>query len=311
MLSAYYATIELGDFMKLERYLETIWLLLQRRSMTAQQLAEHFEVSIRTIYRDLDVLSAAGIPLYTEKGRGGGIRLMDDFILNRTYLTDYEQKEVLAALQGFKQLYDPHTPTLHKLTALFPSLEIDWLHVDFTHWSMNSDYDLFDQLKQAILKCQCLQITYINNEGVESERLIDPYQFIFKGTAWYIYAYCHVRQSFRTFKISRITSFTILDEYFERKPLPTLPAMPKATPQYTYTLKIDASMGFRVVDEFNHENYTRDEEGNFIVKDTFFPDENWLVGYVLSFGNACELLEPAFLRDEISKQLQACLAMYK
>ena len=212
--------------MQLQRYLETIWLLIQRRSITAQELAEHFEVSVRTIYRDLDVLSAAGIPLYTEKGRGGGIRLMDDHVLNRTYLTDDEQKEILAALHSFNQVYDPATSSvLNKFSALFPHLDVDWIHVDFTNWAVDTSNELFNLFKNAILNCQCLHFSYISNEGQESERTVDPYKLIFKGSAWYIYAYCHLRQGFRFFKISRIINLTVLEETFNRKPITKLPSM--------------------------------------------------------------------------------------
>ena len=297
--------------MQLQRYLETIWLLIQRRSITAQELAEHFEVSVRTIYRDLDVLSAAGIPLYTEKGRGGGIRLMDDHVLNRTYLTDDEQKEILAALHSFNQVYDPATSSfLNKFSALFPHLDVDWIHVDCTNWAVDTSNELFNLFKNAILNCQCLHFSYISNEGQESERTVDPYKLIFKGSAWYIYAYCHLRQGFRFFKISRIINLTVLEETFNRKPITKLPSMPKPDKQFNYTLRIHPSMGFRVVDEFDPHAYTRDENGYFIVTGTF-PDESWIIGFVLSFGNACELLETSVLRHEINRQLKEMSILYQ
>lgn len=298
--------------MQLQRYLETIWLLIQRRSITAQELAEHFEVSVRTIYRDLDILSSAGIPLYTEKGRGGGIRLMDDHVLNRTYLTDDEQKEILAALHGFNQVYEPaKTSVLNKFSALFPQLNIDWIDVDFANWSEDDTNKLFNQLKDATLNCQCLHFSYINNEGHESERCVDPYKLVFKGAAWYIYAFCHLRQDFRFFKISRIVNLKVLDESFVRRSIPKPPTnMPIAEKQYPYKLRIDSSMGFRVVDEFDHNAYTRDENGYFIVSGTF-PDENWVIGYVMSYGSACELLEPATLRKELNAQLKELLTKYQ
>lgn len=298
--------------MQLQRYLETIWLLIRRRSVTAQELADHFEVSVRTIYRDLDVLSSAGIPLYTEKGRGGGIRLMDDHVLNRTYLTDDEQKEILAALHGFNQVYEPDTPSvLNKFSALFPQLNIDWIDVDFSNWSTDDTNELFNQLKDATLNCQCLHFSYINNEGHESERNVDPYKLVFKGAAWYIYAFCHLRQDFRFFKISRIANLNVLDETFIRQPIPKPPInMPVNEKQYPYKLRIDPLMGFRVVDEFDHDAYTRDENGYFIVSGTF-PDENWVIGYVMSYGSACELLEPVSLRNELNTQLKELLTKYQ
>jgi len=139
--------------MQIQRLLEMVYILLEKKMVTAKELAEHFEVSQRTIYRDVEILSASGIPIYTNKGKGGGICLIDHFVMNKSILTEEEQINILASLQGMKSLHVPDIePVLKRLATIFDKHDSNWIDVDFSHWgSHTEDTDKFNLLKTAIL----------------------------------------------------------------------------------------------------------------------------------------------------------------
>ena len=140
--------------MSVSRLFEIVYLLLEKKQITARALAERFEVSVRTIYRDVDALSAAGIPIYASQGRGGGISLTDRFVLDRAALSPEEQARVLTALKSLPGGDSPESrATLTKLSGLFGRREPDWLQVDLTPWGASGGgARRFDELKRAILE---------------------------------------------------------------------------------------------------------------------------------------------------------------
>ena len=166
------------------RLFEILYILLQNKKTTAKYLAQHFEVSVRTIYRDLDVLTLAGIPIYTNKGKNGGIFLNEDYILNRSFFSDDEQAKLLAALRS-QQIVDPEASDtlLSKLSAIFQKPEIPWIQVDFRNWQEEDHDDLFLSLKSAILKHQVVTFLYHDAKGNSKQRTVEPLQLLFKGQA--------------------------------------------------------------------------------------------------------------------------------
>ena len=126
--------------MQISRLFEIVYILMNKKNTTAKELSEHFEVSQRTIYRDIDTLSQAGIPIYTNKGKGGGIGLMEHFVLNKSVLSEQEQNDILSALQGFKVTsYSDTNQVLSKLNSLFGSKNTDWIEVDFSYWNSKEE----------------------------------------------------------------------------------------------------------------------------------------------------------------------------
>ena len=139
--------------MQISRLFEIVYLLLERRSVTARELAERFEVSPRTIYRDVDALAQAGIPVYADRGQGGGIRLMEQFVLNKSLLSVKERRELLASVQGMQAVREEEVqPLLEKLSSLFGAEREDWIEVDFSPWTSSGELGKYFQLlKEAIL----------------------------------------------------------------------------------------------------------------------------------------------------------------
>ena len=291
------------------RLFEIVYILMQKRKTTAKELADKFEVSTRTIYRDIETLSTANIPIYASKGKDGGIGLLDEYVLNKTILSEEEQNQILFALQGMKKVKgQDEKDVLEKLSILFNKKINDWIKIDFSNWS-NVQEERFDIIKSAILNKQLVQFTYYNSNGEESKRIVEPLQIWFKDKSWYLISYCKLKQDYRIFKIARIKEIKILQEHFERE-------LPKEEEKEKHNFKIieleleiDNAMTYRVYDEFENEEITKKEDGNFIIK-VKYPENGWVYGYILSFGEYAKVLNPGYAKNIIKDKLQKTLKNY-
>lgn len=300
--------------MQISRLFEIVYLLLNKKTTTAKELAEHFEVSQRTIYRDIEILCQSGIPIYATKGKGGGIGLMDRFILNKSVLSEQEQNDILTALKGIQATsYLQTDHVLSKLSSLFGNNAGDWIEVDFSYWNHKEEDNLkFQQLKEAILNRNVIEYHYFNSYGRESHRTVEPRKLIFKGQAWYLYGFCREKKEFRYFKISRMTDLKVSQEVFEFTPLPDtqLPMNPEQTGSLIHVVfKIDAEMAYRIYDEFPSEAIERKEDGAFLIHSDLL-DRGWLYSYIMSYEDHIEVIVPAFLREEIIHRYQKVLKKY-
>ena len=296
--------------MQINRLFEMVYLLLNKKSMTAGELATHFEVSPRTIYRDVELLSSAGIPIYMTKGKGGGISLLPDFVLNKTVLTDGEKSDILAALHAVDAVNLEQTNTaVQKLSSLFGNTSADWVEVDFSGWA-NADEEaqLFSLLKSAILGKKKVAFQYHSSEG-STQRTAEPMKLCFKGQSWYLYAFCTVRQDYRFFKLRRMKELKLLDERFERTASAKIFEVTKIFQDdfVTITLKLSKKMAYRVYDEFSQ--YKTLPSGDFIATLTM-PRGDWVYQYLATFGEDCEIIEPEDIRLQIKDKLQKTLAQY-
>ncbi len=293
------------------RLFEIIYILIQKKKVTAKELAEKFEVSTRTIYRDIETLSSANIPIYASKGKEGGIGILDEYILNKTILSEEEQNQILFALQGMKKVRGQDEKNiLEKLSTLFNKKVNDWIKIDFSHWGEgNEQEEQFDTIKSAILNKQVIQFIYYNAKGEESKRMVEPLQIWFKDKAWYLISYCRNKQDYRIFKMARVKECKTLEEHFERE-------LPKEENEEKYPLKmiqleleISQNMAYRVYDEFERNQITKKEDGNFMVK-IECPENEWVYGYILSFGEYAKVLNPGYAKNIIKDKLQKTLKNY-
>jgi predicted DNA-binding transcriptional regulator YafY len=291
------------------RLFEIVYILMQKRKTTAKELADRFEVSTRTIYRDIETLSTANIPIYASKGKDGGIGLLDEYVLNKTILSEEEQNQILFALQGMKKVKgQDEKDILEKLSILFNKKINDWIKIDFSNWG-NIQEERFDMIKSAILNKQLVQFTYYNSNGEESKRTVEPLQIWFKDKSWYLVSYCKLKQDYRIFKIARIKEVKILQEHFERE-------LPKEEDNEKYNFKIieleleiSKAMTYRVYDEFESKEIMRKEDGNFIIK-VKYPENEWVYGYILSFGEHIKVLSPIKAKNIIKDKLEKTLKNY-
>ena len=282
------------------RLFKIIYYLLDKGSATAPELAERFEVSVRTIHRDIDALSSAGIPIYTETGRNGGIHLLSDFVLNKAIISEQEKNEILSALQGLAIVDDGYKKdTLEKLSALFHVHFVDWLEVDLSRWGDKPrDNKRFEVIKTAIIYNRCITISYIGPHGKADERTIEPLKLFYKSKDWYLKAYCRLKEDFRIFKISRILKWELLEDRFQPKTFPEV----LDRYQQTYnrvTLRFHEKVAYRVYDEFDINQIQLEKNGSLLVT-AYMPEDEWLVGYLLTFGVWVEIIEPVYLKKVLA-----------
>lgn len=302
--------------MKIRRLFQIIYILLDRKSITANELADKFEVSVRTIYRDIETLTESGIPIYTTQGKGGGITLMDQFILNKSLLLDKEQDEILFSLQSLSATNYPETSEiLAKLSHLFQKSETKWIEVDFSAWGSDTKRkEYFSLFKQAILKRQVLSFHYINSNGDKSLRRILATKLLFKDKAWYLEGFCLEKLAKRTFKINRMSKIILTTEiydYMEDMETATLNDSLHADyfERVDLVLKISSEVSYRVYDEFEEEEILKEEHGFYYLSTSHIKSE-WLYSYLLSYGHYLEVMEPKDIKNEMINRIQNMINQY-
>lgn len=297
---------------KLARLFEIVQILLTEKKVTAEKLACHFEVSKRTIYRDIETLTLAQIPVYSEKGRYGGIGLIKNFTIDKSFLSQNEQNEILFALQSLNAVqYSKNNITLTKLNSIFNRKADDWIEVDFSRYGEN-DSILFEKIKNSILEKKVIKFIYFNTKGKKSKRTVEPLKLWFKEKAWYLFAYCRKKKDIRQFKIARIKNLELTCEHFERElKKEDLKNQNNMNGKGTkIVIEIDKSQAYRVYDEFFEENIAKKENGNFEITIEIFENE-WLYGYLLSFGEHLKVLKPARIREILVKKVERMRENYK
>lgn len=296
--------------MQVNRLFEIIYILLEKGTIKAKDLADHFGVSVRTIYRDIDILSTANIPIYTNKGKGGGISLLDNFVLDKSLISEEEQNQILFALKSLEKLnINEENILLDKMSILFNKDIRNWIEIDFSNWGNdNTQNARFNKIKEAILNKKVIEFTYFNTWGEENKRQVEPLQICFKDKSWYIKSYCRLKQDYRIFKISRIKDIKVLDENFERE-LPVEKVEKHKFKVVSLKLEISKEMSYRVYDEFEKENISKNEKGDFIVN-IDYPENEWVYGYILSFGEYAKVLAPKYAKDIIKKRLEKNIKNY-
>lgn len=299
--------------MQINRLFEMIYILLDEKKVTAKELANRFEISTRTVYRDIETLSSAGVPIYMSKGRGGGISLLPSYTLDKTVFTKEEKSDVLLALKAMSSVgANESDSALKKLSTLFGKANTNWLEVELSTWSHSpNESENFDELKNAVISKNIVCFEYSNTKGESIYRKVEPLKLCFKGTSWYLYGFCKTRNDYRFFKLNRMRLLTVLDEVFKR-PIP-----PQVLPQNYWEeqgatiklkLKISPAMAFRVYDEF--PSFEKNDDGSFIVTKEMPQKNDWLYSYLFSFGEHCEVLEPVEVRSSMKEKLKQCYGKY-
>lgn len=297
--------------MKDNRLFRILYYILEKEKVTANELADKFEVSVRTIYRDIDSISSVGVPIFTTQGKGGGIKIDNEFILNKSLFDTNEKEQIIAALQGLEKTNEPYKSELiTKLSALFKIKNSNWIEIDFTSWGSNNTYqDLFNALKTVIINKNIIFFLYNSSKGEKINRKVKPIRLLFKEQDWYLYAFCLLRNNFRYFKLSRIKDLEVLainyEDNFENV---VLKKELKYENIVNIKLKFDKSVAFRVYDEFN-EAIEEDEKANLYVE-IKIPNNYKLYNYIFSFGSNVEILEPKEIRNQFKNMINEIAKKY-
>ena len=312
-MSSYCGIITVGDVktMKDNRLFRILYYILEKGKVTANELADKFEVSVRTIYRDIDSISSAGIPIYALQGKGGGIEIAEDFVLSKSLLSENEKQQIMSALQGLDNTtIQRENELLTKLSALFKIKNTSWIEVDFNNWQNNKLYEqTFNDIKSAILSKNIISFTYFSSNEKETSRRVKPVRLLFKSQDWYLYAFCLLRNDFRYFKLSRIKNLEIHTEKFDDcfEDVILKKEMPHENTVHI-KVKFNRKVAFRVYDELNGE-ITEDVEGN-LYSEIEIPNDNNLYNYIFSFGDGAEVLEPKEIRMQIKEMINKMAEKY-
>lgn len=310
--------------MKIDRLLSIVILLMNRPLIQAKELADMFEVSVRTIYRDIDSINGAGIPVVTYQGAGGGIGLMEGYRLDRNVLTEHELAYIFTALQSVSSYGGgEHSLLMEKISSVIPPSQTaafrsktTQLIVDFSPWGLQRPLEeRLSLLKEALEETAAVSFEYVAADGKISRRSVDPYTLVLKGRAWYLYGFCAEREDFRLFKLLRMKSLIKEKRSYVRQELPLkeLPWSsgwsdpPDTTP---VVLHFSAEGRHLAEDYFDYSELRPDGNGGYTVT-VYYPEDNWLYGFLLGFGTAAEVLEPEHIRLRLGEIAARVAATYQ
>jgi predicted DNA-binding transcriptional regulator YafY len=306
--------------MKSERLLSIMILLANRRQVSAPELAERYGVSVRTIYRDVAALSASGVPVVTETGRGGGISLIEDYKIDRTVVKPSELGHVVSGLQGLATvLPDPAIQeSLEKFRNLVPRAPDERalavpkpleLHLELSPSRRESRS--IATIRQAASLGRLVRLDYSDGSGRLTSRQVEPYALVFQWSSWFLYAWCRLRGAWRLFKLSRIRGVEQLGERFASR-RPDLESRPwtkdwDSEPPVPAVLRFLPHARQAALEHFEPEQIEELADGSVLVRSRF-PLNDWTTSWLAGFGGALEVLEPATIRNRLRAHAEAILA---
>ncbi|MBO4727170.1 MAG: YafY family transcriptional regulator [Spirochaetaceae bacterium] len=304
--------------MQTENLFELTYILLDKKSVTAKEMAAHFGVSQRTIYRWVDALNLAGVPVFTSKGRGGGIFLSDKYALDKTVFTDEEKKELLAGVQAVNSLSGiPSTQSavskLRSLIGNIPEVNVkdksNWIQIDFEPWSSKGTevQELFLKLKNAIFAEQQVSFDYYSMHGESEGRCVQPWKLLFKNQAWYLYGWCNQKREERYFKLSRMRNLALLAKpvthfYKDQPPLEQLQQDAPPFKLLDIVLEVSAQALPALLDEFKVDSVA-DAPGGKKRITLKMPDIPWFEYTLLGYADEVTVLEPPDLRARLKTRI--------
>ncbi len=300
--------------MKIDRLIGILSILLQEEKTTAPELAERFEVSRRTINRDIEDLCRAGIPIRTAQGTGGGISIMDGYRMDRTILTSKDMQMILAGLRSLdsvsgSQYYGQLMEKIQTGSSKFISGR-DSMLIDLSSWYKGSLAPKIEVIQSSIDNRHFLQFKYYAPSG-ESRRTIEPYYLVFQWSSWYVWGWCSVREDYRLFKLNRMDRVAETEKGFVCREVP----MPDLSNEKIFPGGINVKalftpdMKWRLVEEFGPHCFTEADDGRLFFSADYTDMEN-LVTWLMTFGAKAEVLEPVEARDIIRRNAEEILKIY-
>lgn len=311
--------------MRLDRLLSIVMLLVNRKRIQARELARTFDVSVRTIYRDIEAINLAGIPVITYQGANGGLGIAENYKVDRNVLTQDDIVSMLTALNGLKTTLDDHrlSSAIEKVKGLIPdyksseySEKSSQIIIDMTPWGGNeAQKQKINVLKKAIEKCSLVFFEYTCSEGKYTKREVEPMCLVLKMQTWYLYGFCRERGDYRLFRLSRIKGLELLNVTFVKRNK-DLKELPWESDWFSNSQVIEAVLRFDgrikalVEERFEPESIACGNDGAVLVK-MHCSEDDWLYGMILSYADAVEVLEPEHLREAIKEKLRLTQKIYQ
>lgn len=309
--------------MKVDRLVSIIMILLDKKRIGAQELADMFEVSPRTIYRDIDTINMAGIPIRSTSGVGGGFEIMEEYKIDRKVFSTADLSTILMGLSSLSGMIrgDELVNALAKVKSFIPAdrakdieLKSNQIYIDLSPWIGNRNIQPYlEIIKTALQESKLLIFDYADRYGNKTERTAEPYQLVLKSSHWYCQGYCLERNDFRLFKLSRMTNLEIKAELFTprdyQKPQLEFDDI-LVTLQTRIKIRIHKTILDRVLDYCTFEHVSPDGEEHCIVCFPFI-ENDYYYNILFSFGDKCECLEPSHIREEMKRRIHEIATIYE
>ncbi|MCT4564810.1 MAG: YafY family transcriptional regulator [Maledivibacter sp.] len=303
--------------MKVARLLSIVIMLLNKKRITAKDLADYFEVSIRTIQRDIESINMAGIPIISYKGQFGGYEILDNYKIDKNFLSDSEHSLLLTSLKGINKAYEDKClrSIIEKLTSIKSQNSSNGenrIIMDFSPWGFSKSLkDKVDTIKKAVDIKRVISFNYIDLNGNSTKRLVEPALLALKINSWYLYGYCRLRQDFRLFKITRLRELIITNEPFDTRENDfDFNFIFPSENTVKLKLKFTPKALNRLDDYFEFENLDFNKDG-YIYAYINYPEDEWVYSMILSFGNNVEVIEPHHIREIIKYKAKNILEKYE
>ncbi len=309
--------------MKIYRLLAITMMLLNRKRISARELSERFEISLRTVYRDVDTITQAGIPIVSHAGAHGGYEIMDQYRLDRQFLSLEELQSIIAGLKGISIGAGEQEIglLLDKVGALVARSEHNTLTelsnqliIDPNPWCSSADKDKLQTIRNATRQRQMLRFVYTDSQSKLSTRTVEPMTMVMKGFSWYLHAFCLLRQEFRIFRLSRMKELELLPELFIRRPEPVLTLRydqeRTTAPVYVnLVLELQPNARAQAEDYFGAEQIVTQSDGTLLVTSQQ-PEGAWLYHMLLGYGPSLRIIEPVHIADIVQEKAQQIVELY-
>lgn len=309
--------------MKVDRLVSIIMILLDKKRIGAQALADMFEVSPRTIYRDVDAINMAGIPVRSTSGVGGGFEIMPEYKVDKKVFSADDLSALLMGLSSLSGMVrgDELVHALAKVRSFIPAdrakdieLKANQINIDLSLWMGNGNIQSnLEIIKAAMQESRLLTFEYIAHHGNKTARTAEPYQLVLKSSHWYLQGYCHKREAYRLFRLSRMSNLQMQEETFTprkyQKPQMDFDNI-LTNMQTKIKIRIHKSVMDRVLDFCAYEDFLPDGDAHYIVSFPFIENE-YHYGILFSFGDKCECLEPPHVRAEMKRRIQEIAMIYE
>ncbi|MCL1982177.1 MAG: YafY family transcriptional regulator [Clostridiales bacterium] len=308
--------------MKVDRLVSIIMVLLDKERIGARELADMFEVSPRTIYRDIDSINMAGIPVYGAPGVSGGFEIMQKYKIDKKVFSTADLSAILMGLSSLSNMIrgDELVNALAKVKSFIPAdkakdveLKANQIYIDLSPWMGNGNIQPYlEIIKTALQENKLLSFEYADRYGNETARTAEPYQLVMKSSQWYWQGYCLTRNDFRLFKLSRTSNLQIREETFTPRDYqnPQLDVTDiAATMQKNIKIRIHKSVMDRILDFCTYEHFSPDGNEHYVVSFPFI-ENDYHYDILLSFGDKCECLEPLRIRSEMKQRIHDMAVLY-
>ncbi|MDE6950632.1 MAG: YafY family transcriptional regulator [Lachnospiraceae bacterium] len=308
--------------MKVDRLVSIIMTLLDKERISAQELADTFEVSPRTIYRDIEAINMAGIPVRSISGVGGGFEIMPEYKLDKKVFSTADLSVILMGLSSLSNVVrgDEFVNAFEKVKSFIPAekakdieIKTNQICIDLSPWIGNRNIQPYlEIIKSALRDHKLLYFEYTAHHGYKTVRTVEPYQLVLKGSHWYFQGYCHIRNDYRLFKLSRMSNLQMKQKTFiprdYQKPILDFEEMAE-TKQIEVKIRIHKSVLDRALEYCTYDHFVRDGDEYYIANFPFIQND-YYYDILLGFGDKCECLEPSRVRTEIKRKIRNMAAIY-